>query len=62
MFAFFNLGLQEMIILLLVVPLMLVAPVVVVVLTVSLARRSERSRGQDGAAELRAEVEAGGGA
>jgi hypothetical protein len=56
MFAFFGIGTQEMIILLLVGALMFVVPVVAVALAVSLVRRSERSRGQDGGAEIRAEV------
>jgi uncharacterized membrane protein HdeD (DUF308 family) len=53
MFAFFNLGLQEIVILLLFVGLVFVAPVVAVVAAVSLLRRSERA----GAERLRAEVE-----
>jgi cell division protein FtsB len=57
MFAFFGLGMQEIIILL-VIGLMLVGgPILAVVVVLSLARRSEGTGKPDAVAELRAEVE-----
>jgi hypothetical protein len=57
MFAFFGLGMQEIIILL-VIGLMLVGgPILAVVVVLSLARRSEGTGKPDAVGELRAEVQ-----
>jgi hypothetical protein len=56
MFAF-NLGMQEMVILLLIGLMMIGGPILVVVIVLSLARKSEGAGKPDAVAELRAEVE-----